>query len=56
MEINVLTASSAGIAWKAMKANFKGFVIQHPSHRKKLNTLQLTQLEKKTEMAETNRK
>ena len=50
------TAPSAGIAWEAMKTYLRGYIIQYASHRKKLNTLQLTQLEKKIQIAETNLK
>lgn len=51
LETNVPTAPSAIMAWEAMKAFLMGFIIQYSSH-KKVNTANLTDLEKRIKNTE----
>ena len=46
LETNVPTAPSAIVAWEAMKAYLRGFIIQYSSHKKKVNAAKLIDLEK----------
>lgn len=44
METNVPTAPSAKIAWEAMKAFIRGYIIQYASYKKKIDSAKLLQL------------
>ena len=47
LETNVSIAPSTIVVWEAMKAFLMGFIIQYSSHKKKVNTAKLTDLEKR---------
>ena len=51
-ETNLPTAPSMGVAWEALKAFLRGFVIQYAIYKKKLSKVKETELEKQIQTAE----
>lgn len=56
LEINSTSVNSASVVWEALKAVIRGHIIQHTSHRKKVNAQQLLDLESKIKDAQTKQK
>ena len=56
VETNVPTAPSAIVAWEAMKAFIRGFIIQYSSYKKKVNAAKLTDLERRIKNIEAKLK
>lgn len=54
IETNLPTAPSAGVAWEALKAFLRGFIIQHSSFKKRESRDRLQELEKQIGIAESN--
>ena len=56
IELNEPTVPSAGIAWEALKAVLRGFVIQHASYKKKMRSTKQAEIEDKIKTIKTKLK
>jgi len=56
LETNVPTAPSAIVAWEAMKAFLRGYIIQYSSYKKKVATTNLIELERRIKNIEAKLK
>ncbi len=56
IELNVPTAPSAGIAWEALKAVMRGYVIQYASHKKRKGIARQVETEEKIKLVEASLK
>lgn len=54
--LNVATAPSAGVAWEALKAVVRGFVIQYASYKKKKSVMKQREIENKIKKLATDLK
>ena len=53
VELNEQTAPTAGIAWEALKAVLRGFVIQQASYKKKMRSAKQAEIEDKIKKIES---